>query len=129
MDVGEQRSWTNEELAALYDRFFAPLYDVSIRVLGSEDTAALAVGRAFSRAFAELRRRPVDELRPWLYGLLAPELQAVLAHGRQDSRRLRVEAPGVDDAKAGRAPVDEAVAAVAAELQAERAAFQRMTGR
>ena len=45
MDVGEQRSWTNEELAALYDRFFAPLYDVSIRVLGSEDTAALAVGR------------------------------------------------------------------------------------
>ena len=74
MDVGEQRSWTNEELAALYDRFFAPLYDVSIRVLGSEDTAALAVGRAFSRAFAELRRRPVDELRPWLYGLLAPEL-------------------------------------------------------
>ncbi len=74
MEVGEQRSWTNEELAALYQRFFAPLYDVAIRVLGSEDEAALAVGHVFSRAFAELRRRPVDELRPWLYGLLAAEL-------------------------------------------------------
>ena len=74
MDVGEQRSWSNEELAALYERFFAPLYDVAIRVSGSEDEAALAVGRAFSHAFAELRRRPVDELRPWLYGMLAAEL-------------------------------------------------------
>src|SRR4029079_9105268 len=30
--------------------------------------------RVFSRAVAELRRRPVDDLRPWLYGLLAAEL-------------------------------------------------------
>jgi hypothetical protein len=74
MDVVEQRTWTNEDLAVLYGRFFAPLFDVAVRVLGSEDEAGPAVGRAFSRAFAELRRRPVDDLRPWLYGLLAAEL-------------------------------------------------------
>jgi DNA-directed RNA polymerase specialized sigma24 family protein len=73
MDV-EQRTWTDEDLAALYDRFFGQLFDVAIRVLGSEGEAGSAVGRAFSRAFAELRRKPVDELRPWLYGLLAAEL-------------------------------------------------------
>jgi DNA-directed RNA polymerase specialized sigma24 family protein len=73
MDV-EQRTWTDEDHAALYNRFFGPLFDVAVRVLGSEGEAGPAVGRAFSRAFAELRRRPVDELRPWLYGLLASEL-------------------------------------------------------
>jgi DNA-directed RNA polymerase specialized sigma24 family protein len=74
MDVVEQRTWTDEDLAVLYGRFFGPLFDVAVRVLGSEDEAGPAVGRAFSRAFAELRRRPVDDLRPWLYGLLAAEL-------------------------------------------------------
>ena len=81
MDVGEQRVWTDEDLAALYGRFFAPLYDVAVRVLAAQDEAAVAVGRTFSRAFVELRRRPVDDLRPWLYGLLAGELPA-----RQPSR-------------------------------------------
>jgi DNA-directed RNA polymerase specialized sigma24 family protein len=70
----EQRAWTDEELAALFDRFFAPLYDVAVRVLGSDDEAGAMVERAFSRALVELRRRPVDDLRPWLYGLLAAEL-------------------------------------------------------
>ena len=74
MDVVEQRTWTDEDLAVLYGRFFGPLFDVALRVLGSEDDAGPAVSRAFSRAFAELRRRPVDDLRPWLYGLLAAEL-------------------------------------------------------
>ena len=74
MDVVEQRTWTDEDLAVLYGRFFGPLYDVAVRVLGSEDEAGSAVSRAFSRAFAELRRQPVDDLRPWLYGLLAAEL-------------------------------------------------------
>ena len=74
MDVVEQRTWTDEDLAVLYGRFFGPLFDVAVRVLGSEDEAGSVVGRAFSRAFAELRRRPVDDLRPWLYGLLAAEL-------------------------------------------------------
>jgi DNA-directed RNA polymerase specialized sigma24 family protein len=74
MDVVEQQTWTDEDLAVLYGRFFGPLFDVAVRVLGSEDEAGPAVGRAFSRAFAELRRRPVDDLRPWLYGLLAAEL-------------------------------------------------------
>jgi DNA-directed RNA polymerase specialized sigma24 family protein len=74
MEQSEQRVWTDEDLAALFDRFFAPLYDVAVRVLGSQDEAAAAVGRTFSRAFTELRRRPVDDLRPWLYGLLAAEL-------------------------------------------------------
>ena len=74
MDVVEQRTWTDEDLAVLYGRFFGPLFDVAVRVLGSEDDAGAAVSRAFSRAFAELRRRPVDDLRPWLYGLLAAEL-------------------------------------------------------
>ncbi len=74
MDVVEQRTWTDEDLAVLYGRFFGPLFDVAVRVLGSEDDAGPAVSRAFSRAFAELRRRPVDALRPWLYGLLAAEL-------------------------------------------------------
>ena len=74
MDVVEQRTWTDEDLAVLYGRFFGPLFDVAVRVLGSEDDAGPAVSRAFSRAFAELRRRPVDDLRPWLYGLLAAEL-------------------------------------------------------
>ena len=73
MDV-EQRTWTEEDLAALYDRFFGQLFDVAVRVLGSEGEAGPVVGRAFSRAFAALRRGPVDELRPWLYGLLAAEL-------------------------------------------------------
>jgi len=91
MGVGEQRRWTNEELAALYERFFAPLYDVAIRVLGSEDEAARAVGRTFSRAFAELRRRPVDELRPWLYGLLASELPR-RSSPSLDQRFTRVDA-------------------------------------
>ena len=74
MDVVEQRTWTDEDLAVLYGRFFAPLFDVAARVLGSADEAGPVVSRAFSRAFAELRRRPVDDLRPWLYGLLAAEL-------------------------------------------------------
>jgi hypothetical protein len=74
MDVVEQRTWTDEDLAALYDRFFGPLFDVAVRVLGVESEAGPAVGRAFSRAFSELRRRPVDELRPLLYGLLVSEL-------------------------------------------------------
>ena len=74
MDVVEQRTWTDEDLAVLYGRFFGPLFDLAVRVLGSEDDAGPAVSRAFSRAFAELRRRPVDDLRPWLYGLLAAEL-------------------------------------------------------
>jgi hypothetical protein len=74
VDVVEQRTWTDEDLAVLYDRFFGPFFDVAVRVLGSEDDAGPAVSRAFSRAFAELRRRPVDDLRPWLYGLLAAEL-------------------------------------------------------
>jgi DNA-directed RNA polymerase specialized sigma24 family protein len=81
----EQHVWTDEELAGLYDRLFASLYDVAVRVLGSEDAAAAAVGRAFGRAFAELRQRPVDELRPWLYGLLAAELPR-----RQPSRPSEV---------------------------------------
>ena len=74
MDVVEQRTWTDEDLAVLYGRFFGPLFDVAVRVLGSADEAGPAVSRAFSRAFAELRRRPVDDLRPWLYGILAAEL-------------------------------------------------------
>ncbi|HUC34240.1 MAG TPA: hypothetical protein VMR48_00915, partial [Gaiellaceae bacterium] len=74
MDVVEQRPWTDEDLAALYDRFFGPLFDVAVRVLGSEGEAGSAVGRTFARAFGELRRRPLDDLRPWLYGLLASEL-------------------------------------------------------
>ncbi len=74
MDVVEQRTWTDEDLAVLYGRFFGSLFDVAARVLGSADEAGPVVGRAFSRAFAELRRRPVDDLRPWLYGLLAAEL-------------------------------------------------------
>jgi DNA-directed RNA polymerase specialized sigma24 family protein len=74
MDVVEQRTWTDEDLAVLYGRFFDPLFDVAVRVLGSADEAGHAVSRAFSRAFAELRRRPVDDLRPWLYGILAAEL-------------------------------------------------------
>ena len=74
MDVVEQRTWTDEDLAVLYGRFFGSLFDVAARVLGSADEAGPVVGRAFSRAFAELRRRPVDDLRPWLYGLLATEL-------------------------------------------------------
>jgi DNA-directed RNA polymerase specialized sigma24 family protein len=74
MDNPEQRTWTDEDLSVLYGRFFGPLFDVAARVLGSEDDAAPTVSRAFSCAFAELRRRPVDDLRPWLYGLLAAEL-------------------------------------------------------
>ena len=74
MDVVEQRTWTDGDLAALYERFFGPLFDVAVRVLGSEEEAGAAVGRTFSHAFAELRRKPVEELRPWLYGLLASEL-------------------------------------------------------
>lgn len=74
MDVVEERPWTDEDLAALYDRFFGPLFDVAVRVLGSEGEAGSAVGRTFSHAFAELRQRPVEKLRPWLYGLLASEL-------------------------------------------------------
>jgi DNA-directed RNA polymerase specialized sigma24 family protein len=74
MDVVEQRTWTDEDLAVLYGRFVDPLFDVAVRVLGSADEAGPAVSRAFSRAFAELRRRPVDDLRPWLYGILAAEL-------------------------------------------------------
>lgn len=70
----EQRAWTDEDLAALYDRFFGQLYDLAVRVLGSEDEAGAAVGRTFSHAFGELSRGPVEELRPWLYGLLASEL-------------------------------------------------------
>ena len=74
MEVVGQRTRTDEDLAALFDRFFPALYDVAVRVLGSQDEAGASVGRAFARAFAELRRRPVDEVRPWLYGLLAAEL-------------------------------------------------------
>jgi DNA-directed RNA polymerase specialized sigma24 family protein len=70
----EQREWTDEDLAALYDRSFARLYDVAIRVVGSDEAARAAVRRAFARAMSELRRHPVDELRPWLYGLLVAEL-------------------------------------------------------
>ncbi|HEX3256084.1 MAG TPA: sigma-70 family RNA polymerase sigma factor [Gaiellaceae bacterium] len=74
MQVVEQRTWTNDDLAALFDRFFPALYDVAVRVLGSQEDAGAAVGRAFARASAELSRRQVDDIRPWLYGLLAAEL-------------------------------------------------------
>src|SRR5262245_29164838 len=88
MDAVEQRTWTDEELAALFDGFFAPVFDVAVRILGSDDEAGAAAGRTFSRAFAELRRRPVDELRPWLYGLLAAELPRKLAPSPADSERF-----------------------------------------
>jgi DNA-directed RNA polymerase specialized sigma24 family protein len=89
MDVVEQRTWTDEELAALYDSFFAPVFDVAVRVLGSDDEAGAAAERTLSRALAELRRgRPVAELRPWLYGLLAAELPRRLAAPASDSRRF-----------------------------------------
>jgi DNA-directed RNA polymerase specialized sigma24 family protein len=74
MQVVEQQTWSDEDLVALYDRSFARLYDVAIRIVGSEDEAAAAVRRAFSRALSELRRHPVDEVRPWLYGLVVSEL-------------------------------------------------------
>jgi DNA-directed RNA polymerase specialized sigma24 family protein len=86
----EQRAWTDEELAALFDRFFAPLYDVAVRVLGSDDDAGAAVARAFARAFSELRRHPVDELRPWLYGLLAAELPH-RSSPRSDPRFVQID--------------------------------------
>ena len=87
MDVAEHRSWKTEELAALYDRFFGPLYDVAVRVLGAEDEAGDTVGRTFSHAFAELRSGPVEELRPWLYSLLAAELPRKSAALPSDDRR------------------------------------------
>jgi DNA-directed RNA polymerase specialized sigma24 family protein len=74
MQVVRQRTWTDEDLAALFDRFFPSLYDVAVRVLGSPADAGAAVGHAFVRARAELERRPIDELRPWVFGLLAAEL-------------------------------------------------------
>ena len=91
MPQTEQRAWTDEELAALFDRFFAPLYDVAVRVLGSDDEAGAAVGRAVSRALVELRRRPVDDLRPWLYGLLAAELPRKPASSPSDERFVRID--------------------------------------
>jgi len=91
MPQTEQRAWTDEELAALFDRFFAPLYDVAVRVLGSDDEAGAAVGRAVSRAFVELRRRPVDDLRPWLYGLLAAELPRKPAPSPSDERFVHID--------------------------------------
>ena len=87
MDV-EQRTWNEGDFAALYDRFFDPLFDVAVRVLGSEVEAGHAVGRAFSRAFAELSRGPIDELRPWLYGLLASELSRKRPSPPSDLRRF-----------------------------------------
>ena len=91
MPQTEQRAWTDEELAALFDRFFAPLYDVAVRVLGSDDEAGAAVGRAVSRALVELRQRPVDDLRPWLYGLLAAELPRKPASSPSDERFVRID--------------------------------------
>ncbi|HEY7003424.1 MAG TPA: sigma-70 family RNA polymerase sigma factor [Gaiellaceae bacterium] len=74
MAQSEQREWSDEDLVALYNRFFGPLYDVAVRVLGSQADAAAALGRTFARARADLERHPVDEARPWLFGLLAAEL-------------------------------------------------------
>ena len=91
MPQTEQRAWTDEELAALFDRFFAPLYDIALRVLGSDDEAGAAVGRAVSRALVELRQRPVDDLRPWLYGLLAAELPRKPASSPSDERFVRID--------------------------------------
>jgi DNA-directed RNA polymerase specialized sigma24 family protein len=91
MDVVEQRTWTDEELAALYDRSFAPLFDVAVRVVGSDDMAGRAVGRTFTRALAELRHRSVDDLRPWLYGLLASELPRKQAAPPDSSRFAEID--------------------------------------
>lgn len=89
----EQRGWTADDLAALYDRFFAPLYDVAVRVLGAPEEAGAAVARTFARALSELQRHPVDELRPWLYGLLAAELPR-----RQQSRPSEIHRYATIDA-------------------------------
>ena len=117
----EHRSWTTEELAALYDRFFAPLYDVAVRILGSEDDAALAVGRAFSRAFAELRRRPVDDLRPWLYGLLAAELPRKKPAASADPRFSQVDPDRIANPErlAGNREVAESVWKATSSLPAD----------
>src|SRR3954447_4262450 len=72
----DERMWSAEDLAALYDRFFASLYDVAIRVTGAETDAGAAVGRAFALARTELGRNDVEELRTWLFGLLVAELPA-----------------------------------------------------
>jgi DNA-directed RNA polymerase specialized sigma24 family protein len=74
MAQSEQRERRDEGLAALFDRFFGPLYDVAVRVLGSQTEAADAVGRTFARALFELERQSVDDIRVWLYGLLVAEL-------------------------------------------------------
>ena len=87
----EHRAWTNEELAALFGRFFAPLYDVAVRVLGSDEEAGAAVGRAFSHALVDLRRETVDDLRPWLYGLLAAELPRKPASSPSDERFAKID--------------------------------------
>jgi hypothetical protein len=83
-----QRVWTDEDLAALFDRFFAPLYDVAVRVLDGDAEAAAAVRRTYSRAAAELRLHPVDDVRPWLYALLVAELPRRQASRPGDGRRF-----------------------------------------
>jgi hypothetical protein len=70
----EDRGWSADDLAVLYQRFFAPLYDLAIRVTWSEPEAAEAVGRAFAQVHAELGRVDVEELRTRLFALLIAEL-------------------------------------------------------
>jgi DNA-directed RNA polymerase specialized sigma24 family protein len=92
MPVVEQQGLTNEDFAALFDRFFASVYDLALRVLGRPEEAAAAVERTFARARSELERQSVEGGKPWLYGLAAAELpRKRVAHLPDDPAFARIE--------------------------------------
>ncbi|MEO8290589.1 MAG: hypothetical protein ABI649_06295 [Gaiellaceae bacterium] len=119
MPVVEQNGLTNEDFAALFDRHFASVYDLALRVLGRPEDAAAAVERTFARADGGLGRQPVDGVKPWLYGLAASELprkQAARQAGNPAFARVEPDRLANPDAVLQEPGVVDAVWAAAAGL-------------
>ena len=56
--------------AALYERYFAEIYNFAMRIVRNPDTAADVVQSTFASAWTQFQKgQPPQQPRPWLYAI------------------------------------------------------------
>jgi len=83
---GDQRAF-----AALYDRYFAQVYDLAVRALRNPDVAADIAQATFQQAAQGLvSGRVPEQIRAWLYSI-------AISEATSDARRAAASAQVVDE--------------------------------
>lgn len=105
-------------LAAIFDRYYEPLYRYAFHHLGNIEAAEDVANRVFQRLLHDLHRGrgPTQALKPWLYRVAA---NLVVDDVRR--QRLRNHAPLADDLPHDGPPVEDDVAQRMLARQARRA--------